>query len=115
MKENSIWIKAPARLHFGFVDLNGSTGRRFGSLGMAIDGFDTCLQVSRSRFVKATGVDRERAGRYASRLLDATPYLFAAREYRDDFRHTLCVARRNMLRSRPDLHRTSPSESCHYS
>ena len=70
MKVNSILINAPARLHFGFVDLNGNTGRRFGSLGMAIDGLGTCLQVSRSRFVEVSGRDDERAGRYASRLLD---------------------------------------------
>ncbi|MCR4428228.1 MAG: hypothetical protein NUV68_02640 [Caldiserica bacterium] len=30
-------ISAPARLHFGFIDLNGELGRLFGSLGMAID------------------------------------------------------------------------------
>lgn len=70
MKVNSIFINAPARLHFGFVDLNGNTGRRFGSLGMAIDGLDTCLEVNRSRFVEVTGSDVERAGRYARRLLD---------------------------------------------
>ncbi len=26
---------APARLHLGFLDLNGGLGRRFGSLGLA--------------------------------------------------------------------------------
>lgn len=30
-------VVAPARLHFGFIDLNGELGRLFGSLGMAID------------------------------------------------------------------------------
>ncbi len=30
-------VEAPARLHFGFVDMDGGLGRRFGSLGMAID------------------------------------------------------------------------------
>jgi beta-ribofuranosylaminobenzene 5'-phosphate synthase len=30
-------VIAPARLHFGFVDLHGGLGRCFGSLGMAVD------------------------------------------------------------------------------
>ena len=34
-------VSAPARLHLGFLDLGGGLGRRFGSLGVAIDGCDT--------------------------------------------------------------------------
>ena len=30
-------VEAPARLHFGFLDLHGGLGRRFGSIGLAID------------------------------------------------------------------------------
>jgi len=30
-------VSAPARLHLGFLDLNGNTGRKFGSIGLAID------------------------------------------------------------------------------
>ena len=30
-------VSVPARLHVGFVDLNGGLGRRFGSLGIALD------------------------------------------------------------------------------
>lgn len=30
-------VEAPARLHFGFIDLNGSSGRRFGSIGVAVE------------------------------------------------------------------------------
>jgi beta-RFAP synthase len=30
-------VEAPARLHFGFLDLNGSGGRRFGSLGVGVE------------------------------------------------------------------------------
>lgn len=33
----TVTVKAPARLHFGFLDLNGELGRLYGSLGMAID------------------------------------------------------------------------------
>lgn len=70
MNENNIWVEAPARLHFGFVDLNGGTGRRFGSLGLTIKGLDTRLRASRSKIVETSGVDAERARRYANRLLE---------------------------------------------
>ena len=32
-----VTVSAPARLHFGFIDLDGSLGRMFGSIGLAID------------------------------------------------------------------------------
>lgn len=34
---DQVTVTAPARLHLGFVDLNPPTGRRFGSLGLALD------------------------------------------------------------------------------
>lgn len=39
-------VSAPARLHLGFLDLNGNLGRRFGSLGLAIDTFRTRVALS---------------------------------------------------------------------
>jgi len=33
-----VTVAAPARLHLGFIDPDGSLGRRFGSLGLTIDG-----------------------------------------------------------------------------
>ena len=33
----TVHVKAMARLHIGFFDLNGSIGRRFGGIGMALD------------------------------------------------------------------------------
>lgn len=39
-------VHAPARLHLGFVDLNGELGRRFGSIGLAIDGLATRVRAS---------------------------------------------------------------------
>ena len=41
-----VLVEAPARLHLGFFDLNGSLGRRFGSLGVALDGLSTRVAVS---------------------------------------------------------------------
>lgn len=44
---SSITIEAPARLHLGFLDLNGDLGRQFGSIGMAIDQPATRLTITR--------------------------------------------------------------------
>jgi beta-RFAP synthase len=54
-------VVAPARLHLGFLDLNGRLGRRFGSIGLAIDTPATELVLSRSRSFKAEGPDSRRA------------------------------------------------------
>ncbi len=39
-------VRAPGRLHLGFLDPSGSLGRRFGSIGLVIDGFETELELS---------------------------------------------------------------------
>ena len=57
----AVRVVAPARLHLGFLDLNGGLGRRFGSIGLAIDSPTTELVLSRSRSFKAEGPDRRRA------------------------------------------------------
>ncbi|WNV06545.1 GHMP kinase [Candidatus Methylospira mobilis] len=43
-----ISVTAPARLHMGFLDLNGSLGRRFGSIGVAVNELATRLLISGS-------------------------------------------------------------------
>ena len=42
----SVTVDAPARLHLGFLDPSGSLGRRFGSLGLVIDGLQTQVEIS---------------------------------------------------------------------
>ena len=37
----AIRVRAPGRLHLGFLDPSGTLGRRFGSLGLVIEGFET--------------------------------------------------------------------------
>jgi beta-RFAP synthase len=43
-----IRVSAPARLHLGFLDLNGDAGRKFGSIGLAISSHYTIIKVQRS-------------------------------------------------------------------
>lgn len=38
-------MSAPARLHLGFLDLNGDSGRKFGSIGLAINSHSTIVKV----------------------------------------------------------------------
>lgn len=41
-------VRAPGRLHLGFLDPAGTLGRRFGSLGLVVDGFETFVALSAS-------------------------------------------------------------------
>jgi beta-RFAP synthase len=41
--DTCVQVTAPARLHLGFLDLNGSTGRLYGSIGLAIDSHHTVV------------------------------------------------------------------------
>ncbi|MEP9356774.1 beta-ribofuranosylaminobenzene 5'-phosphate synthase family protein [Xanthobacter sp. KR7-65] len=58
-----IRIRAPARLHLGFLDLGGTLGRRFGSLGIALDRPATEVTVRRAEADSASGPDSPRAAR----------------------------------------------------
>ena len=68
----AVRVVAPARLHLGFLDLNGGLGRRFGSIGLAIDQPRTDLILARSATSSADGPDSKRAlaalGRFAAAL-----------------------------------------------
>ena len=39
-------VRAPGRLHLGFLDPSGTLGRRFGSLGLVIEGFETVIELA---------------------------------------------------------------------
>src|SRR5688572_26716049 len=39
-------VCAAGRLHLGFLDPSGSLGRRFGSIGLAVDGFQTEVVIA---------------------------------------------------------------------
>lgn len=53
-----------SRLHLGFIDPDGTLGRRFGSLGLTLDGPETRITLRRSATTVVTGAESERAGRY---------------------------------------------------
>ena len=65
----SLFVEAPARLHFGVLDLRGSLGRRFGGLGAAIPNPSLLLEAQPDRIVSAEGPDAARAAAYARRVL----------------------------------------------
>ncbi|MFC7400491.1 beta-ribofuranosylaminobenzene 5'-phosphate synthase family protein [Chelatococcus sp. GCM10030263] len=48
MSAARIRVRAPARLHLGFLDLNGGLGRRFGSLGVALSRPELVLTIAPS-------------------------------------------------------------------
>lgn len=65
-------VVAPARLHFGFLDLNFSLGRRFVGLGMAIDAPATAVTLTRAPAgeLVADGPEAGRARAHLVRLVD---------------------------------------------
>ncbi|MFG5117824.1 beta-ribofuranosylaminobenzene 5'-phosphate synthase family protein [Methylorubrum sp. POS3] len=65
-------VRAPARLHFGFLDLNGGLGRRFGSIGLALDAPAIQLVARPAKRVAASGPEAERV---RANLLAASAYL----------------------------------------
>ncbi len=64
-------VRATARLHMGFLDLNGSLGRRFGSIGMALDAPATVLTAARSTHDAITGEEQARIARHLATLVSA--------------------------------------------
>lgn len=62
-------VEAPARLHFGILDLRGHLGRKFGGIGAAVPTPSTLLEVTPSETLTAEGPDAGRAQEYAERYL----------------------------------------------
>lgn len=68
---DSVTVRAPARLHLGFLDMNGELGRRFGSLGLAIDAYETHISVRRAAETSVCGMEAERARQVLTNLSGA--------------------------------------------
>jgi beta-RFAP synthase len=65
----NLFVEAPARLHFGVLDLRGDLGRRFGGLGAGIPQPSLLLEVAPSADLTAEGPDSARAREFARRYL----------------------------------------------
>lgn len=50
-------VSAPGRLHLGFLDPAATLGRRFGSLGLVVDGFETVIEMRRAATERFSAAD----------------------------------------------------------
>ena len=66
----TVRVAAPARLHLGFLDLDGGSRRRFGSIGVGITGFSTVVNASRCERVEVSGVEDDYIAGIAQTVLD---------------------------------------------
>ena len=68
VSERPVTVTVPARLHLGFLDLNGGLGRRFGGLGLAIDTFRTRVRIRRAATTRIIGAERERVAAHVEAM-----------------------------------------------
>ena len=64
-----VTVAAPSRLHLGFLDIGGRSGRHFGSIGLALEQPLTRLHLRSAERVQVTGPDADRVAEYANLLL----------------------------------------------
>ncbi|MDZ4790362.1 MAG: hypothetical protein SGJ17_04020 [Hyphomicrobiales bacterium] len=65
---DDVTVKAPARLHLGFLDLNFGLGRKFGSMGLALNRPSTKLRLARADALSVSGPEGERVKRFLEAL-----------------------------------------------
>ncbi|WP_246160687.1 beta-ribofuranosylaminobenzene 5'-phosphate synthase family protein [Aureimonas fodinaquatilis] len=70
MKTQVVRVTAPARLHLGFLDLNGGLGRKFGGIGLALAEPQTRLTLKFSEHgrTQVTGSQANRAENYLTKM-----------------------------------------------
>ena len=66
-----VQVTTAARLHLGFLDLTGDLGRRFGSIGLAIDAFETRIELREAPSFEVLGEERERGAQIARRIAES--------------------------------------------
>src|SRR6202142_4682202 len=72
MSENvKVYVKTPARLHLGLIDLSGDLGRIFGGLGVAIDYPNVILEAEKSQTLTVSGEKVELTQKLVIRFLEA--------------------------------------------
>lgn len=67
----TVSIKAPARLHLGFLDMHGGLGRQFGSLGLCLSDISTHITAKKSDDIVIHGPSGQRGSEYVSRIFGA--------------------------------------------
>jgi beta-ribofuranosylaminobenzene 5'-phosphate synthase len=65
-----VFIKTPARLHLGLIDLNGDLGRIFGGLGVGINRPNVIVEAQRSERLVVTGEKPEQVKTLANRFFE---------------------------------------------
>ncbi|MDD5113186.1 MAG: GHMP kinase, partial [Methylobacter sp.] len=68
---SKVSVTAPARLHMGFIDLSGSLGRHFGSIGVALNEINTRLTMTQAEQRCIIGPSAQRAEKCLTLLCDA--------------------------------------------
>ncbi|MGR9013549.1 MAG: beta-ribofuranosylaminobenzene 5'-phosphate synthase family protein [Gammaproteobacteria bacterium] len=71
VQHSKVSVVAPARLHMGFIDLSGSLGRHFGSIGVALNEINTRLSISGADKLIISGPAAQRAEKCISLLCKA--------------------------------------------
>jgi beta-ribofuranosylaminobenzene 5'-phosphate synthase len=69
--KRKVYVKTPARLHLGLIDLNGDLGRIFGGLGAAVEHPNVVLEAQKSKFLVTSGEKAELTQHLATRFLKA--------------------------------------------
>ena len=67
--EEAVFVEAPARLHFGVLDLRGTMGRWFGGIGAAAPAPTLLVSASHADELRVEGEECARATEFARRLL----------------------------------------------
>lgn len=65
-----VYVKTPARLHLGLIDLNGDLGRMFGGLGVGINRPNVILEAQPAKNLAVTGEATEKVKALAERFLE---------------------------------------------
>jgi len=65
-----VYVKTPARLHFGLIDMNGDMERFFGGLGVAIDRPNVILEAQTSERFSVTGEKTKQVTSLVKRFLE---------------------------------------------
>lgn len=71
--DEAVFVEAPARLHFGALDLRGELGRWFGGIGAAAPAPTLVVSARPAATLEVGGEDADRAAEFARRFLTHLP------------------------------------------